>query len=331
MSVRTNDMGSRASALVRGLKRAAIAILLAFVVLAASVVIWVVYPRSPAPDAAFYGIKGTLARVETRSRDDVGGTITEDLVIVSDTGLELRALVRRPARADGPLAAVVLLGGIESGRRGLLRIDTDRYPFLWLALDYPYELPQGALSYRDAWGELRRATSGAKRTVAGLMLALDYLMSREDVDPERIVAGGGSLGSFPVVLAGAMDDRFSAVVLLYGGGDVPRIIERNLPWESATLKRLAVEGLNPWLGPLEPTKFVGRIAPRPLLMVNGTGDTMFPRSSVEALYESAGEPKELVWLETPHRIIDRPEDLNRALAEATTWLAEHGFLGDRDE
>jgi pimeloyl-ACP methyl ester carboxylesterase len=47
--------------------------------------------------------------------------------------------------------------------------------------------------------------------------------------------------------------------------------------------------------PESPVEVVGRIAPTPLLLVHGDADHYFPVEHPEALYEAAGEPKEL-WL-----------------------------------
>ena len=47
-------------------------------------------------------------------------------------------------------------------------------------------------------------------------------------------------------------------------------------------------------------KWVPRIAPRPLVMVNASGDERLPRESVGALYHAAGEPKEQVWMPGRH-------------------------------
>lgn len=63
-----------------------------------------------------------------------------------------------------------------------------------------------------------------------------------------------------------------------------------------------------------PERHVGRIAPRPIVMINGIDDPQMPRSAVEALYAAAREPKTLIWLRTGHLM---PEDsaLVRALVD----------------
>lgn len=60
------------------------------------------------------------------------------------------------------------------------------------------------------------------RRLAGLMItdvrqAVSYLGSRDDIDPSRIAAGGYSLGSLVLALAGAVEPRLRACVLVGGG------------------------------------------------------------------------------------------------------------------
>lgn len=63
---------------------------------------------------------------------------------------------------------------------------------------------------------------GLARRLAGLMMtdvmqAVSYLAQRPEVDRARIAAAGYSLGSFVVALAGAVDTRLRACVLVGGG------------------------------------------------------------------------------------------------------------------
>jgi hypothetical protein len=51
---------------------------------------------------------------------------------------------------------------------------------------------------------------------------------------------------------------------------------------------------------LDPVHWVGRISPRPFIMVNASGDERLPRSAVDALYGAAREPKELIWMTGAH-------------------------------
>jgi hypothetical protein len=57
---------------------------------------------------------------------------------------------------------------------------------------------------------------------------------------------------------------------------------------------------------LRPEKWVGRISPRPVIVVNARDDEAYPASSVESLHEALGNPAEVIWTEglhvTPGRI-----------------------------
>jgi hypothetical protein len=62
-----------------------------------------------------------------------------------------------------------------------------------------------------------------------------------------------------------------------------------------------------------PANYIGRMAPRPLLMLNGTLDDDYPRDkSVEPLYRLAKQPKTILWAVTGHRL-PSPERLSAAL------------------
>lgn len=52
---------------------------------------------------------------------------------------------------------------------------------------------------------------------------------------------------------------------------------------------------------VRPVDDIGRIAPRPVLIIQGMGDKMIPPDSAQRLYEAAGEERQL-WIEPdiPH-------------------------------
>jgi fermentation-respiration switch protein FrsA (DUF1100 family) len=54
------------------------------------------------------------------------------------------------------------------------------------------------------------------------------------------------------------------------------------------------------LAPLDSDRFVGRIAPRPVLILNGIHDPTVPRSSATAFQSAARAPKVIVNYEGGH-------------------------------
>lgn len=101
------------------------------------------------------------------------------------------------------------------------------------------------------------------------------------------------------------DTRFVNVGLVYGAGDVDRVFAASLKlrprWTRPAVAWLATRPFARFF----PERYVARISPRPVVMVNGEDDPQMPRRAVETLYDAAREPKTIVWLRTGHL---KPED-----------------------
>ncbi len=213
--------------------------------------------------------------------------------------------------------------GLDAIARGVILVSPD----------YPLD------PHRRAWRGLALAKTvvrirpGAFDAVASVSLLLDYLGSRSDVRKDALFLIGSSLGAPIVSIAGGIDARPHAVIVLYGGGDLGRLLTHTLahddpplpPWQAW----VAGHALAWWIAPLEPVRYVGRIAPRPLLMVNGAGDSMIPRGNVLALYDAAGAPKELRWTVGEHVQPDEAELIERLSGVIVEWLSARGLLDTR--
>jgi len=157
-------------------------------------------------------------------------------------------------------------------------------------------------------------------TVIDNRRALDYLQTREDLDAERIgvmgVSMGGMLGS---VLAG-VDERVDAAALIVAGGSWALVAATSDHPSAVRLREagLAGEAIAKITYVMDPVNFVGKIAPRPLLMVNGLDDRIIPRECAVALHEAAGDPKEIIWYEGGH--VNVPPDTIETIVQ---WLAEN--------
>jgi uncharacterized protein len=70
--------------------------------------------------------------------------------------------------------------------------------------------------------------------------------------------------------------------------------------------------------------WVGKISPRPLLIIHGTQDDVVPIDSSRALYERAGEPKDIIIIQgAGHQL----RLVNEAMEGALNWLKSR-FIGD---
>lgn len=310
-------------------RRAVVASLVLGVGLAAGVG-WVFYEGSAA------GLEGRKGRILRASLSPAGADNVSDLfdlVLQSSTGSVVRAMVRVPRGAVAPYPAVVLVDGMEIGRgvAALKGLDAIARYAVIVSPDYPIQVDRRSLEGFGLLAAGPRVRSAAFDLVAQISLQVDYLVSRPDVARARIFLVGSSFGAPAVVIAGGVDRRPAAVIALYGGGDLGSLASHVLrqggretlpPWQATLVGR----GLAILLTPLEPTRYVARIAPRPVLMVNGAGDSLIPRANAEALFRAAREPKEILWMRSEHVQPDQEELIGAVSGWLAAWLARRGLL-----
>ena len=237
--------------------------------------------------------------------------------------LSVHGRVRAPDDVGRRWPALVMLGGLRTGRRTVDYME-DAGAVL-LALDYPYEGPKSNLSWPQILRLILRIRKPCFDTPAALLLAVDYLCGRPEVDPNRIALIGGSLGCFFVPAAAAQDERPSAVVLVYGLANIRILLEKVLePWPllAPVLSRAGQRLLDP----LDPVHTVPRISPRPLLVVNASGDERFPKACIEALHNVARQPHTEIWLPISHASPRETEEARKVYAVVEEWLKGQDIL-----
>jgi len=239
-------------------------------------------------------------------------------------GIGVEGHLRVPVGGTAPRRALLILGGVRTGRRTIDFVG-DTGDWLVLALDYPYRGSKSRLSRREFIAALPGMRRAMLDTVPAAMLALDYLWRRGDVDRDRVLLAGGSLGALFAPAVAAADERVSAVAIFFGAGDLGSLIDANLElaWP---IKPVAV-----WVGsvivsPLEPLKYLGRISPRPVFLLNGTEDPTMPERCTRALHGAAREPKTVRWLPLGHVDVRSTEFHRQVLSEFAVWLRDIGFL-----
>jgi hypothetical protein len=196
----------------------------------------------------------------------------------------------------------VILGGHLTGREAA-RMLGDTRGVLVDAVTYPFDgdvRPSAATFLR----QIPKIRSAFLDTPPALMLTLDYLLKLPGVDSSDVEGIGVSLGAPFAVVAGAMDPRFTRVWAIHGSGGSYAPLEMNMrrSIHFAPLRVAAAAIANVIIsGPrLDPSHWVGRIAPRKFMMVNASGDERMPRAQVEELYLNAGQPKEQIWMSGGH-------------------------------
>jgi dienelactone hydrolase len=133
--------------------------------------------------------------------------------------------------------------------------------------------------------------------------AVDYLVARPEVDPDRIGYVGISWGAITGVTYVAHDPRIKAMGSMVGGGNflgIAGAINGNKSEEDKDKEKPIS---------IDPVRHVGQIAPRPLLLLNVTKDQLVLRPFADALHNAAGDGAKKIWLETDHYFtgVDRHE------------------------
>jgi pimeloyl-ACP methyl ester carboxylesterase len=221
-----------------------------------------------------------------------------ELRLRSTSGLEFAARLTLPPNvgAGERLPAAVLTAGYEAGRAAVDEIPADTRA-VSVSPDFP---DLGGTRVGDEVSASRIAERSLEH-VARILLVGEYLLGRDDVDPERVSLIGVSFGGFYAPAAAALEPRFRNVAVMYAGGDVAAIVGRQVErLSSPPAGILAGDVIALFLHPIEPLRWVEAIAPRPILFVNGSFDDRVPRSSAERLHAAATGPRDIVWLPTGH-------------------------------
>ena len=131
-----------------------------------------------------------------------------------------------------------------------------------------------------------------------------YLLTREDVDPDRIGILGESMGGALATQYAAQNKNIKALVLHSTCSSYDDVLETGVkhytglpPFPFAPLILFWAERETGVESSTVSTKaWIGQISPRPVFILQGGKDDHVPIDSGQRLYEAAGEPKEL-WYE----------------------------------
>jgi len=245
-------------------------------------------------------------------------------------GDRVPCVLTQPLVFDGRLPTVIFVHGAEQdrwfvetfcssfNRAGFAMVSYDQWDFGERRV--AGSVLQKAKAYYDRG---RQSVYDTRRMV-------DYLHTRDDVDPERIYIVGASHGAVVSTHVLAHDKRFHAGVLTVGGGDAKVMLDAPIIREAVPGVLLALlKPLARWLaGPFDPVRSASDTVPTPVLVQNGLADIIVPPVAGLALFEALGEPKELRWYDIDHpglRDGDGPEII-RMLDDARDWLAGHAGI-----
>jgi len=148
---------------------------------------------------------------------------------------------------------------------------------------------------------------------------VDYLVTRPEVDPQRIACIGHSVGGLRAAYLAALDDRIKATVICGWMCSFPHQLAKHIRSTIGHTKII------PGIYQLLDHPDIASIAmPTPLLVINGKQDALFELEGVQhahhklaQCYAKAGVPDHFQGV-----IEDRPHEFNAdRQADAWSWLA----------
>ncbi len=256
---------------------------------------------------------------ESRPRVDAGIYSAERFTFASEAGERVPGIFLKSVRATDRRPAIILLHGTGARKEELLatmRTLADR-GFVSAAIDSRHHgeritTGSGNDQYFAAMLQTYRTGKGGPYlydTVWDVMRLVDYLGTRDDVDPKRIGIVGISKGGTEAYLAAAVDPRIVAAVPIIGVQGFrwaidnnqwqPRISMFSPPVETAArdegvkqvdaafVRRFYDRVVPGIYGDYDAGSMLALIAPRPVLVINGDSDARTPLPGVQEAVAAA--------------------------------------------
>jgi pimeloyl-ACP methyl ester carboxylesterase len=229
-------------------------------------------------------------KVEAHSLSEYAfAPVTETVHFTSADGTPLAAWFV-PA-AQTPASTVVLLHGWGRSRAEQLpKADfLHRAGYNVLLLDFRNRGESGGAE----------VTMGAREPL-DIRAAVDYALTRPEVDPNRVALAGVSLGSSAGILAMQDDPRIKTIISESSFADLNSVVSTGFehfihlppfPFAPVTVW-IAERRLNAGIGGIRPVDAIARIGDRPALIIHDLEDRDIPADSGKRLYAAASGPKE---------------------------------------
>ncbi|HSW47289.1 MAG TPA: prolyl oligopeptidase family serine peptidase [Phycisphaerae bacterium] len=135
---------------------------------------------------------------------------------------------------------------------------------------------RGLYSEGRRWWLSRGYTPGGVECWNGIR-AIDYLVSRPDIDPDRIAVTGISGGGASTFWIAAADERVKAAVPISGMSDLQEYVGHNGTDHHCDCMFMPNTFAWPW------TRIAALVAPRPVLFINSDQDYFFPLDGDERI------------------------------------------------
>lgn len=216
------------------------------------------------------------------------------------------------AQGPGPHPAVLYvhwLGELATtNRTEFLKeaVGLSRFGVTSLLIDAMWSAPGwfGKGHYEGDW-------DASVKQVVEIRKALDVLMAQPGVDPKRVAFVGHDFGAMYGVLAGAADRRPKTYVLMAPTATFSEwyLLRKAQPKDKAAyVKRME---------PLDPVKWIGKLAPAPVMLQFAQTDEFVPKEKAQQLIDATQSPKLARFYAAKHGL-GTSEDVN----ERFRWLSK---------
>jgi len=232
-----------------------------------------------------------------------------EISYASPHGGRVSALLLIPEH-DPPLAGILFMH--PSG--------TNRYAFLKeasifakggceaLLIDAPY----ARQPVRSVFSFTAQDRDDLIQAAIDLRRGVDLLLSRPDIDPNRIGCIGFSYGATVAAMLAGAEKRIKAYILWACSSNLTDFLQ-------SQAKSLPDNKLYTYLGAMkviDPIHHIRHVSPSSLLFQNGRHDRNAREKDVMALYKAASEPKQIVWYDTGHSLD------GKACQDRYEWMRE---------
>lgn len=143
------------------------------------------------------------------------------------------------------------------------------------------------------------------RVVKDLRRAVDFLVSRPEIDAGRLAYIGHSFGALVGGVLAGVEKRIRTFILMAGTGSFMDVVSLNMPF----LEGPVLEHYAQVIAPIDPIHYVAHAAPAALFFQFGRQDD-FTQEQFERMVEAASEPKLVKWYDADHylRIAEAQND-----------------------
>ena len=277
--------------------------------------------EEPLPDVTTATVRAYAGGGCSKSR------LCRDVILDPAAERPVRLAISLPREAGTePLPAVILVGGLRTGREALQHV-----PDLGRNAVITYEYPLR----RDHWrrgflpAQVVAARAAALAVPGQLAAAVRWTRAQPWADPDRVSLVGVSLGALVLPAAQrtatAHGESLGPSILAYGGTGLFAILRATLAQDRPWLGTGAA-----WLGSLglraiEPARHLPHLAGE-FLLISGRDDPRIPATSTAGLHRLTPEPKEVRFLAAGHIDANDQELLDEILALCRSWLVGRGAL-----